>query len=391
VGVASVTGRHFGTKLRCLSGRCVRALLLCGWVPCIAYHAVKWRQERSLALRLRSMLVASCPELEAAPRVSILVAAWNEREIIERHINSVLALRYPDLEYVLCAGGTDGTYERAKAYEGARVIVLRQRHGEGKQAALRRCLDRTTGEIVYLTDADCLLSNESIERTIAPIVREKEVATTGRSCPLDEFTSTPPLVALQYYRETYAALRTAPYSPGFLGRNCAIRRDVLTETHGFDADARTGTDYRLARTILQAGYRIRSVPTSLVATRYPADPRAYGRQQSRWLRNLFVHGAATNDWTQVRAAVATTLAGCVLLVGPVLGLIFGRAVLTPWISVTMYALSARVYQVCMAERALGSHSAAMAMAWIPTWLMLDSLVWASQPVQLISRRWRIRW
>lgn len=401
MGVNSMTGRRPERRLQRLGAACIRAVLLHGWVASVAYHVVKGHQERNRALHLRAVLDASCPELKAAPRVSILVAAWNERDLIERHIESVLRLRYPDIEYVLCAGGTDGTYDLAKRYEGPRVTVLQQCPGEGKQAALRRCLDHTTGEIVFLTDADCLLHDETFERTIAPIVSDGEAATTGRSRPLSGAATTSPLVALQYYRETYAALtyfgerfaaREADVcSPGLLGRNCAIRRDVLTGTHGLGADASTGTDYRLARSILLAGYRIRAVPTSLVATRYPDDPRAYARQQSRWLRNLFLHGVDTQDWVQVRAAVATTLAGWVLLFGPALGLIYGRAGLSLWISLITFALCARVRQIAVARRALGGRCAAVPLSWLPTWLMLDALVWASQPVQLISRRWRIRW
>jgi len=362
-----------------------------GWLAGVAYHVIMGRHDRRLALRWRAMPERSSPRLKATPRVSILVAAWNEGDLIERHIQSVLELRYPDLEYVLCAGGTDGTYDLAKRYIGPRVTVLQQHLGEGKQAALRRCLDCTTGEIVFLTDADCLLHDESFERTIAPIVSDGELATTGRSCPLRGAGEASPLVALQYYRETYAALRTAPYSPGLLGRNCAIRRDILMETGGLCADASTGTDYRLARTLILAGYRIRPVPRSLVATRYPGDARAYARQQSRWLRNLFLHGVATKDWVQVRAAVATTLAGWALLFGPMLALVCGRAGFSIWISLTILALCARARQVVVALHALDDRYAMTTVMWIPTWLMLDALVWASQPIQLISRRWRIRW
>src|SRR5687768_5466499 len=90
--------------------------------------------------------------------VSILVAAWNEAEHIDDLIASCLRWAYPRKELVLCAGGADDTLRRARRWEGAGVRVLEQLPGEGKQGALERCLREATGEIIVLTDADCVPS-----------------------------------------------------------------------------------------------------------------------------------------------------------------------------------------------------------------------------------------
>ena len=121
----------------------------------------------------------------ALPPVSILVAAWNEAARIDGHIESFRALRYPRKELVLCAGGDDGTYERACRHAGPAVIVLRQEPGEGKQRALARAFAETRGEIIFLTDADCLLTDEAFERTLRPVAIGEEQAATGGLRPLD--------------------------------------------------------------------------------------------------------------------------------------------------------------------------------------------------------------
>ena len=121
------------------------------------------------------------PEL---PLVSVLVAAWNEGERIEQHIQHFLALRYPNKELILCAGGQDGCYEQALAYQSAsQVRVFEQQAGEGKQKALHRCLPYTKGSIVFLTDADCLLDDEAFERTLYPVVAGNTQVCTGSSQP----------------------------------------------------------------------------------------------------------------------------------------------------------------------------------------------------------------
>ena len=84
-----------------------------------------WRRDRALAEQLHAEEPKPV-ELRATPRVSVLVAAWNEADMIEGHIKSFLALRYPNKELILCAGGNDGTYEiaRRQAGEGLSLIHI---------------------------------------------------------------------------------------------------------------------------------------------------------------------------------------------------------------------------------------------------------------------------
>ena len=69
---------------------------------------------------------------ETLPKVSVLVAAWNEADIIREHIQSFLGLHYPNKELILCAGGEDGTYRIAREQGHTKVKVLEQQRGEGK-------------------------------------------------------------------------------------------------------------------------------------------------------------------------------------------------------------------------------------------------------------------
>ena len=92
--------------------------------------------------------VAPFADWPAVPKVSVLVAAWNEADNIDQLVESFNALSYPNRELVLCAGGADDTYGRAGRWSGPRVKVDEQRPGEGKQAALRRTLPKADGEIV---------------------------------------------------------------------------------------------------------------------------------------------------------------------------------------------------------------------------------------------------
>src|SRR5512132_4146763 len=98
-------------QIKQLAGRHAGTLYIAGLVAVGVYNWRLWRRDGELADRLRAEW-APPPELVRAPKVSILVAAWNERDTIDAHIRSFSELRYPNIELILCAGGADDTLDR---------------------------------------------------------------------------------------------------------------------------------------------------------------------------------------------------------------------------------------------------------------------------------------
>lgn len=393
-----------------------------GVLAAVVWNWWQWRKDRALALRLRAegresvplipchserseesqvpkgeilrcaqddtastLLPADCSLLTIVPKVSVLVAAWNEADTIHEHIESFLRLRYPNKELILCAGGMDGTYDIARQYIGDQVVVVEQQPGEGKQRALQRCLEKAGGEVIFLTDADCLLDDDSFERTLAPLVAGDEEAASGASCPL--MSQLPhPFVVYQWRTDLYVQARQAEFSNAVLGRNCALRRGVLEGVGGFSAPVRTGTDYYLGKQLLRGGHRIRYVRDSAVHTRYPETVRSYWRRQSRWVRNLMVHGPTCGAFDEVRAAFGTALVGTAMLVLPILGLVAGPIMLVVWgvllaqafVAKLRYAQFARLYQsISIPGQQYGL---------IPLYLFVDFVAWTLPLVDLVVRR-----
>lgn len=292
----------------------------------------------------------------ASKRVSVLVAAWNERGSIDEHIRSFLALAHDEKELVLCAGGEDGTHGIAQRWAGPRVKVLEQQPGEGKQAALRRCLAEATGEVILLSDADCVFTDDAWNRLLEPLARGTAQVVTGTSEPrVDQRDK--PLVRYQWYGDVYWAHIMPKTVDGVLGRNCALLRSVLDDIGGFDTPAATGTDYVLSRLLEDAGYTIVTAPGSRIATEYPESPGAYLRMWRRWNKNLVLQGFRFGAWRHVRGllAVATVygLAFVMLASSAVLGfpgwggplLVFGAAAGN---RLRRYALGARLVRIEMA-------------------------------------------
>lgn len=339
----------------------------------VAWHNWRqWRADRGLLAQAGRTEGRPDPWLwPARPLVSALVAAWDEAELIERHIASFKALRYPRKELVLCAGGDDGTYELAARHAGPGVKVLRQDRDEGKQRALRRCLGQAGGEIIYLTDADCVLSDESFERALEPVIRGEAEVATGTSEPLAQQQGRA-LVQYQWFIDREWSARRPETADGVLGRNCVLTRRAVEAVGAFSAPAPTGTDYLLSRQLRAAGFAIRAVAASRVATMYPETAADYLRMWRRWNKNLLVHGLRFGAWGDVRgvvvAAVAYGAVAGLCLLGPVVG----RAGPVAALLLFVVAGAGRARRVALGA-ALAQGRGARALLGTPFYTALDML------------------
>lgn len=253
------------------------------------------------------------PRVEG-PTVTMLVPAWNAREELGPFVEAFRKLSYPSLELVLCVGGDDGTYETAMQYVSDSVIVIRQEPTDGKQGGLRKAYAAASGDIIYLTDIDCRVSDEALFSLLDMLAVPNVSVVTGSSMPRDRDVSNP-FVAVQWAVERSVRAAEEPHQvSGLLGRNAALRRAVIEETGRFGFSAPTGTDYTLAKEILRRGYAIWYCPGSCVATEYPETFARYLKKQRRWLGNVLKFGIQYAAWRDV-LAVSRTLAMAVALAG----------------------------------------------------------------------------
>jgi len=103
------------------------------------------------------------------PTVSLLVAAYNEEDVIEEKIKNALALNYPKekLEILIGSdGSTDRTNEiiRRYAHEGVRLLAYTPR--QGKVSVLNRSIPQIQSEITVLSDANTMYDPGSIKKLV---------------------------------------------------------------------------------------------------------------------------------------------------------------------------------------------------------------------------------
>lgn len=118
---------------------------------------------------------------ERAEGVSLCATLFNEADSVVAWLQSIAAQTRPPEEIVLCdAGSTDGTIDRIEesaARDGRIRLIVEPGANvpEGRNAAIRQA----TGPVIAVTDAGTILDPEWLERLIAPLQADPEVAVSA--------------------------------------------------------------------------------------------------------------------------------------------------------------------------------------------------------------------
>ena len=107
---------------------------------------------------------------EWEPFVTIIIAAFNESEHIQKTIQNKLDLDYPNdkMEIIVVSDGSnDGTDELVAEFKEANVHLIRQEPRAGKTSALNLAVPRAKGEIIIFSDANSLYESKAIKKLVA--------------------------------------------------------------------------------------------------------------------------------------------------------------------------------------------------------------------------------
>ncbi len=116
-----------------------------------------------LTLASRRRREPSPPTPDVWPRLSVVVPAYREREVVANKVADITANGYPGALEVIVVADDDETAEVASR-TGASVLTAEERGG--KAVAMNRGAEAATGEIVVFTDANAFLDPGSLERLV---------------------------------------------------------------------------------------------------------------------------------------------------------------------------------------------------------------------------------
>ena len=263
--------------------------MVTGWVARIGIALLALLGLRALvlaALAVRHRVRAAVPEPGPLPSVTVLVPAYNEKTVVGRTLDSLLAQRGIAIEIIVVDdGSTDGT---ADAAERPGVTVVRQANA-GKWAALNRGLVLARGEVVVSIDADTLLDPDAVQRLARWFTDPRVGAVSGTAKVGNRHTLLTMWQHVEYTtgfnldRRAYSDLNAITVVPGAIG---GWRRDALIELGGYSGRT-LAEDCDLTIALRRAGWRIVHEPDAVAWTEAPETFRSLARQRLRWTFGTF--------------------------------------------------------------------------------------------------------
>jgi len=133
-----------------------------------------------LAFRRKTPPAVSTPYVW--PSVSVHLPVYNEKQVISRLLDSVLAFDYPrnKLEVIVVDDSTDETTELVQSYQERHpelVTVIHREKREGfKAGALQAALDGSKGELFVLFDADHMPAPDFLLRIVPYLCSDNMIA-----------------------------------------------------------------------------------------------------------------------------------------------------------------------------------------------------------------------
>ncbi len=239
---------------------------------------------------------------EEAPRLTVIIPAYNEGMMVERSIASVAGANYPKdrLEIVAVDDGSkDETWRyivRAALAFPDLVVPVRLASNRGKRGALAEGFRRATGEIIVTVDSDSVIEPNSLLAIVGPFRDRKVGAVAGKVAVLNRRASILPrmlhvrfILSFDFLRSVQSVFRTVYCCPGALAayRACVVRQVMSAWEHQtfFGVPCTFGEDRGMTNYILDAGYDTVYQRTAVVHTVVPETYVKLCKMYLRWDRS----------------------------------------------------------------------------------------------------------
>jgi cellulose synthase/poly-beta-1,6-N-acetylglucosamine synthase-like glycosyltransferase len=231
------------------------------------------------------------------PTVSIVIVAHNEGARIGARIDNLRALDYPSdrLEIVVASdGSSDGTAERARAWEPDGVTVVAFETRRGKAAVLNDVVPKLRGKIVVMADARQTFDTAVLRALVAPFADPAVGAVSGELI-LTSGGATGVGEGVGFYWRYEKFIRRheslADSTVGATGAIYAIRRALFSPV----AVDTILDDVLIPMTIVRRGYRVLFEATARAYDRPAATAPEEFRRKVRTIAGTF-QLFARNRW-----------------------------------------------------------------------------------------------
>jgi glycosyltransferase involved in cell wall biosynthesis len=208
-------------------------------------------------------------ELEKEPKVSVVLTVKNEERTIERAIESVLRVDYPNYEVIVVDGGSgDQTVAIAKNHNVRVIQTKDSTPGQGRNEGIVN----SSCPIVAFIDGDCYVQRKGWLRNCVDLLRQRNIGGVGGPViPFSEasYMSKALMDVLSTFLANAGSAQFARYGKrrevkSISSCNAVYRREVIERTGLFAEDLRFCEDADLNYRIRRLGYRLIYSPEVVV-------------------------------------------------------------------------------------------------------------------------------
>ena len=269
------------------------------------------------------------------PQVTILIAAYNEQDVIAAKLENTLALEYPHecLQILVAVDGSDDrTAEIVESFADRGVELSYDVRRRGKTVAINRAVPRLRHEIVVFSDANNMYEPDALLELVKPFSDPKVGAVTGSKNIREAADAHARADGLYWRYESFIKENETRLSSctGVAGEILAIRRSLYQPP----PNRVINDDFFIGMNVLRQGYRLvyapeaRSLEYSSLTERDEAMRRSRivaGRYQAMlmagellpWRNPLLVWQIVSHKFMRplvplvMILALAATLAACI--------------------------------------------------------------------------------
>ena len=231
--------------------------------------------------------------LHSEPSVTILMPAYNEEEVVEKALNSVKTLEYPNYKVkFIDDGSTDSTLEKARKYASEVIEVIEHEKNQGKAAAINTGLQSTDSDYIVVQDADSEISAALLRKALSKMQENHDIgAVIASIMPLEVDGFIRKIQVVEYrltnfYRMLMTEMDTLNVTPGAFS---IYRTSDLKEVGGFD-EGNITEDLEMAFKLRKYGKKFQMIYDDSSKTEFPATLKQLYNQRVRWARGFIYNG-----------------------------------------------------------------------------------------------------
>ena len=217
------------------------------------------------------------------PKVSVIMSVYNDENLLQKSIKSILKQEYNDFEFLIVNdGSSDGTEKIIKSFGKDKIVLMKNEKNIGLTSSLNKAIKKSKGKYIARIDADDYSSSDRLYKQARYLDKRTEVGVVGSYFHFVD-------VHENIIRKVTPPIRHKKICDRFVKSGCPIRhssvmvrKSVLDDVGMYNEEFTQGQDNELWTRVAKK-YKVANIPEFLCFARKRKDsitakrPRIYNQ------------------------------------------------------------------------------------------------------------------